>query len=165
MPVSDQETALIGVFADQHQAECFVDELRAAGFKNESIGVVAPTVFPPDERGSYAEEGAAAGALTGGTIGTLAGIGVAAGVLPAIGPVIAGGVVASVLASTATGAAAGGVLGALAGLGIPETQAQRYERHLKSGRTLVVVQEKTRLPEAMAILRRCGEYRDNAVTA
>jgi hypothetical protein len=69
--------------------------------------------------------------------------------------VIAGGILGSILASTATGAAAGGVLGGLIGLGIPEDEARHYEGQLRDGRTLVVVQEKLRLPEAVDILRRC----------
>ena len=52
--------------------------------------------------------------------------------------------------------AAGGVLGALIGLGIPETEARRYEAEFHAGRTLVVVQAIGRGGEALAILQRCN---------
>jgi hypothetical protein len=152
MTATDQTTALIGVFQDQTQAEHFVNDLRRAGFPNEHIGVLAPD---GTNGTTHAGEGMAAGALTGGTVGALAGLAVAGGLIPGIGPVVAGGILGGVLASTATGAAAGGALGGLIGLGIPEDEARHYEAQLRDGRTLVVVQEKLRLPEAMDILRHC----------
>jgi len=153
MAVTEQATtALIGVFADPQQAEQFVNELKRAGFRDDQIGVARR--HDETSTAEKAEEGAAAGAVAGGTLGVLAGIAVAVGLIPGIGPVLAGGVLASLLASAATGAAAGGVLGALLGLGIPEEEARGYEEHLRAGRTLVVVQGGTRLPQALTILRR-----------
>jgi hypothetical protein len=152
MTTTEQATALIGVFQDQHEAQCFIEELRHAGFRTDQIGIAARSAAT---KGSSVEEGATAGALTGGALGVLAGIAVVVGLIPGIGPVIAGGVLGSILASTATGAAAGGLLGALVGLGIPEEEARHYESELMAGRTLVVVQGTGRLPEALAILRRC----------
>ena len=163
MALTDQETALIGVFPDSQEATRYVEELRRAGFRNEDVGVVTPNAGGSTSGETYAEEGAAAGAVTGGTLGTLAGLAVATGLLPPIGPVFAAGLLAGILASTATGAAAGGLIGALIGMGIPEEEARRYEGELKAGRTLVVVQEKLRLPEALAILRRC-RHEDDKVT-
>jgi hypothetical protein len=152
MSIAEQTTAFIAVFPERREAEHFVDELHQAGFSDKEIGIV--TRQPDKEAEHPVEDGAAAGAITGGAFGALAGIAVAAGLIPGIGPVLAGGVLAGILASTATGAAAGGLLGALLGLGIPETEARRYEEELKAGRTLVVVQgEGGRLPQAIGILR------------
>ncbi len=146
-----QSTALIGVFDDRREAERFVRELRGAGFSDAEMGVVAK------ENHDLAVEGAEAGAITGGVVGALAGLAVAAGLIPGIGPVLVGGFLGSMLASAATGLAAGGLIGALLGLGMSEEEARHYERHVQAGRTLVVVQEDRRLPEAIQILRRCKQ--------
>jgi hypothetical protein len=148
-----QITAVIATFPDRRQAECFVQALRQAGFREDEMGVLSPDGAGVE---SKVEESAAVGAVAGGTLGAFAGA-VATGLIPGIGPVIAAGLLAGVLGGAAAGAAAGGVLGALIGLGIPETEARRYEEEFLAGRTLVVVQALGRGPEALAILRRCDE--------
>jgi hypothetical protein len=151
MATSLETTAVIATFEDRNLADCYVRELKQAGFKDDEVGVIAPH-HDADE--TYAEEGAAAGAVTGGAVGALAGA-VATGLIPGVGPVIAAGLLAGVLGGAAAGAAAGGVFGALIGLGIPEEEARRYEEEFLAGRTLVVVQAIGRGGEAMGILRRC----------
>jgi hypothetical protein len=146
-----QTTAVIATFTDRHEADCFVRQLQEAGFRDDEIGVISPGQA---ESESMVEEGVAVGAVAGGTVGALAGA-LATGLIPGVGPVIATGLLAGVLGGAAAGAAAGGVLGALVGLGIPETEARRYEQAFLAGRTLVVVQALGRGGEALAILRRC----------
>jgi Heat induced stress protein YflT len=150
MAVSTQTTALIATFADRRRAERFVEELRREGFQNDEIGMVSPG---PEPQESHVGEDAAAGALTGGVLGAFAGA-LATGLIPGVGPVIAAGLLAGVLGGGAAGAATGGVLGALIGLGVPEEEARRHEQAFQAGRTLVVVQSRTRNAEALAILRR-----------
>jgi hypothetical protein len=149
MAVNEQTTALIATFSDRHQAELYVDALRRAGFKDEEIGVLTPHTEE-----THVEESAVAGAITGGIIGAAAGV-VATGLIPGIGPVLATGLLAGILGGAAAGATAGGVLGALISLGIPESDARRYEEEFLAGRTLVAVQAVGRGGEALAILRRC----------
>lgn len=153
-----QITAVIATFADRHRAERFVQALRQAGFREDEMGVLSPDGAGTDSR---VEEGAAVGAVAGGTLGAFAGA-VATGLIPGFGPVIAAGLLAGVLGGAAAGAAAGGVLGALIGLGIPESEARRYEQEFLAGRTLVVVQAIGRGPEALAILRRCDAEKATA---
>jgi hypothetical protein len=152
MAVTDQATALIGVFGDRRHAEHFVDELKRAGFRDDQMGVIRRNEVPADDA---VEDTAVAGALTGGALGALTGVILTAGLIPGIGPVVlGGGLLAGILGGAAAGATAGGVLGALVGLGIPEEEARHYESDLKAGRTLVVVQGGSRLPQALDILRR-----------
>jgi uncharacterized protein (TIGR02271 family) len=154
---------IVGVFEDRAHAQDAIQDLKAHGFTDPQIGLVAHDRKAPghdveEAEGSKAGEGAAIGLATGAGIGALWGIGIAAGMLPAIGPVIAGGVLASTLASAATGAAVAGLVGALVGLGIPEEEAEFYETEFKTGRTLVTVRHEGRFDEAWTILQRHGAY-------
>jgi hypothetical protein len=151
MTQSGPETVLIGVFATRPQAEHFVAELKRAGFRDDQIGVAAPG---PAETEHPVEDSAVGGALAGGALGMFAGLALALGMIPGVGPVLVGGALAGILGGAAVGAAAGGLLGALIGLGIPEEHARHYERHLREGRTLVVVQAAHRYAEALDILHR-----------
>ena len=158
---TDRETA-VGVFHSHAEAQKAVNELKAAGFDDDQIGIASQ-----DQEGTYAEqthetmaeEGAVAGAATGLGAGALWGLGIVAGALPAIGPVIAGGALAAVAASAAGAAAAGGVVGALVGLGIPEEEAEYYHGEFESGRTIVTVKCGTaRWNEAHQILDSANAY-------
>jgi hypothetical protein len=152
---------VVGVFDSNGQAQAALRELRDSGFTEEQIGLAARDETRVEEGGtkeSKAPEGAGAGLAAGAGVGALWGLGVVAGMIPAIGPVIAGGVLASVLASAAGGAVVGGVAGALIGLGIPESEAKRYEEEFKAGRTIVTVRDQVRHAEASAILERHGAH-------
>lgn len=152
---------VVAVFEDRESARRALDDLHAAGFSEEEVGLMTrdhvegPGHVETHSQGSKADEGAAAGVIAGAGVGGLWAIGIAAGLLPAIGPVIAGGIFTGLLASAAVGAAVGGVVGALIGLGIPEEQARVYEQEVREGRTLVTVHATS--PEAArAVLERHG---------
>lgn len=155
-----QITAVIATFTDRHEADRFVDELRQAGFRDDEIGVISPEANSTESR---VEEGAAVGAVAGTTVGAVAGA-LATGLIPGVGPVIASGLLAGVLGGAAAGAAAGGLLGALIGVGIPESEARRYEEEFLAGRTLVVVQAIGRGAEALAILHRLSRKKQGVPT-
>ena len=153
---------VVGVFHSHAEAQRAVNQLKDAGFDDDQIGIASQ-----DQEGTYAEqteetmaeEGAVAGAATGLGAGALWGLGIVAGALPAIGPVIAGGALAAVAASAAGAAAAGGVVGALIGLGIPEEEAEYYNREFESGRTIVTVKcGAARYEEAHQILDQSNAY-------
>lgn len=154
VPRTDRMT-IVGVFHNQREAQEALRDLRAAGFREDEIGLIAHDedgmIETHDEEGNKAGEGAAIGAATGAGAGALWAVAIAAGILPAIGPVIAGGILGSVLASAAGGAAAGGLAGALIGLGIPDEEAEYYENEFRSGRTLVTVKTSSRREEAWRI--------------
>jgi hypothetical protein len=86
--------------------------------------------------------GAAAGAGVGSVLGLLATA--VALTVPGLGPVFAAGTLAAALATGTAmggvaGAIAGGVYGALRDLGMGESDAQRFERGVQAGATLVSV--------------------------
>src|SRR5829696_1169860 len=161
MPVYKNDT-VVGLFRDSARAERAVRDLKDAGFTDNEIGVLMRD--PAEQRkfaedtGTKAGEGAAAGAATGGLLGGVFGLlaGVGALVIPGIGPIVAGGVLASTLAGAGIGAAAGGLAGALIGMGIPEEEAQYYERGFREGGILVTVDAGARKAEARGILLNAG---------
>ena len=157
-------TTAIALFDDRIQAGRAIAQLKSAGFTEKEIGVTARGSDEDDREAgdahkeTHAKEGAIAGVSAGAGVGALWGLGILAGVLPAIGPAIAGGTLAVLLSSAAAGAATAGVAGALIGLGIPEDEANYYEREFNAGRTLVTVDAGSRLAEAQAILVQKGGY-------
>jgi uncharacterized protein (TIGR02271 family) len=156
-----KHATVVGVFATRAEAEAAVRDLRAAGFKDEHIGLIGRNAAGKleDESGeTYAEEGAATGAIAGAGAGALVGLGVLAGVIPAIGPAIVAGTLGTILTNAVGGAAIAGLAGALIGWGIPEEDAAFYESEVKAGRFLVTVDAGSRADEARAIIRRHGGY-------
>ena len=81
--------------------------------------------------------GAATGGLIGGSLGLLAGIGALA--IPGLGPFIAAGPIMAALSGSAIGGSVGLVVGALAGLGMPEYEAKKYQNSLETGHVLICV--------------------------
>lgn len=82
--------------------------------------------------------GAASGGVLGGIAGWIAGIGLLT--IPGIGAVAAAGPLATILSGAGAGAGGGGMVGALVGAGIPEEQAKQYEKDLKEGKIIVLVE-------------------------
>jgi hypothetical protein len=75
--------------------------------------------------------------VIGGTLGWLAGIGLLT--IPGIGPLVAAGPIVAALAGAGAVGALGGIAGALAGMGIPEYEAKRYEGRVRKGGILLSV--------------------------
>jgi hypothetical protein len=154
---------IVGVFEERQKAQRAVNELKAAGFTDDQIGVVShnrdgSTTATKGDGDTAMGEAAAAGLATGAGVGALWGLGILAGVLPGIGPAIAGGTLGVLLSSAAAGAAALGVAGALIGLGIPDDDAGYYENEFKAGRTLVTVKAGAKAPAAQTVIKRNGGY-------
>ena len=171
-PYADRDT-IVGVFRSHEEAQRAVRELKDAGFTDADIGVASQHEdaenYAKQHEETMAGEGAAAGAAVGAGTGALWALGIAAGMLPAVGPIIAGGILASVAASAAGTAAAGGLIGALIGLGVPEEEADYYEREFHGGRTIVTVRAATRTADAWRIMSSAGGHdfrtREDAVAA
>ena len=143
---------MVGLFARRRDAEAAIRDLKAAGFKDNQVGVA---LQERDEQGDLLEptgakeaEGAAAGAVSGGLVGGLIGL-LGSLLIPGVGPIVVGGVLASTLTGAGIGAAAGGIIGALMSLGVPETDARHFDQGLRLGSTLVTVDAGRRTAEAL----------------
>lgn len=158
--------AVFGLANSRDHADRIITRLQTAGFSNNEISVLLadkegttrrdlpPGEVPPrkdlnapkkgtltTEKHTKAPEGGVTGALTGGVIGgaigLLAGIGAIA--LPGLGAFIAAGPLLAALSGAGVGGGLGLLVGALAGIGIPEYEAKKYESELKSGSILICV--------------------------
>ncbi len=143
--MAGKNTAVYGIYRDSEGIESGVDALKNAGFRNTDISVLFPdNVGSKDfahEKGTKAPEGAstgaASGAVLGGALGWLVGIGALA--IPGLGPFIAAGPIVAALAGAGALGVVGGVAGALAGMGMPEYEAKRYEGRIREGGYLLSV--------------------------
>ncbi len=106
----------VGVFATRAAAEKAVADLKAAGYRDDQIGLVAKdadgkTVKTDGAGETNAGEGAAIGAVAGAGAMAAGSLAVSLGVIPVVGPVLAVGTLAAALISGAAGAAAGTLVG------------------------------------------------------
>jgi hypothetical protein len=157
---------IVRVFHNRADAERAITALRAAGYRDDQIGLVGKdargkTVRKSGDEETNVEEGAAVGAGLGALGGAAVGAGIAAGVIPVIGPVLALGTLGTILVNAAGGAAALGITGALVGWGIPEDDAKFYENEVQSGRFVVTV-ECGQGDDARDILSRHGGFDRNS---
>jgi hypothetical protein len=142
-------TTVVGVFHGYAEARRVIEALRAAGCRNDQIGVFGPgdreestqqrSGLADDPTHTRWEEGAGIGAAVGGLAGLGLGAAIAAGLMSPLGPVVAGGTAVALLASTGGGATVGTVVGALAGLAVPEEEARWHASELEAGRVVVTV--------------------------
>ena len=153
--------ATVGVFETRAAAERAVADLRAAGYRDDQISLIARdtrgNTVRTDGAGDNAAEGAAVGAAAGAGALALGSLAVSFGVIPVIGPILAVGPIAAALISAAGGAAAGSVAGALIGWGIPDEDARYYEDEVKAGRYVVTVHG-DRSVDARSTFSRHGGY-------
>ena len=148
MATRKKHNAVVGVFETKARAEQAIEDLKAAGFDDDKIGMVyrgadGEMVKTGAADETYAEEGAVAGAVAGAAGGALVGAGIIAGVIPVIGPVLAIGTLGTVLLNAAGGAVIAGLAGALIGWGIPEDRAKLYESGIKEGGTVLGVKPRS----------------------
>jgi uncharacterized membrane protein len=156
---------IVGSFDSFNEAHKVANDLRAAGFMDSDISIVANNAagdYQADPRVTAAPDDASAtakGALTGAVVGGGAGLAASlAGLaIPGIGPIIAAGPIVATLAGAGTGAVAGGLIGGLVDLGVPESHAQYYAESVRRGGALVTVRaDEVRADEVQAILREHG---------
>lgn len=150
-----EKTIVGGVFKEQEEVIRAIERLKQLGFKEEDFSVLAKDkddveeikdetdadVSGYDERGTNAGKGAGIGAGTGGVLGGIVGLIAQVGLLtiPGIGVLAAAGPIATTLTGAAIGAGGGGIVGALTGAGIPKEDAEEYEKFVKDGHILLMV--------------------------
>ena len=164
---TDDRSTVVGVFEDRALAQRAIDELRFAGFTDDQIGYAVRNETVEEGNPATGGEvehdtrenttkGVVAGGIVGGALGAAAAL-----LIPGIGPVLAGGILLGILGGAAVGGAAGGIIDALMSMGIPEEEAQRYQRHFDVGRIIVTVRTDGHQKEALDILRRNGALEAN----
>ena len=145
---------LTHIYSDYPSAERTVNELKAAGLSEASIGIVASNAdgwYKPgssevdpkhdkdrdghDDRAEGAAAGGGIGAVAGGAAGVAAGLGLLA--IPGIGPVVAAGWLAALATGAVAGGAAGGIIGALVESGTSKENAAIYAEAIRRGGVIV----------------------------
>jgi len=157
---------VVGSFDSISEAASAARDLRAAGFMDNDVSVIANNqqrsadpaveVTEPDK-----VSGTATGIVAGGALGGAAGLAVSLMglAIPGIGPILAAGPIAAALAGAGAGAVAGGLIGGLTDAGVSETHAEYYAEAVRRGGALVTVRaDEARADEAEAIIRRHGAF-------
>ncbi|WJH32414.1 general stress protein [Paenibacillus sp. CC-CFT747] len=150
-----------GVYLEEEAAVNAIEELKKAGYGEESITVVTKDKRALEEleetTGAQTPDGLSGGSVTGGVIGGAAGLFVSLSSLavPGVGPLLVAGALAATAAGAAIGASAGGYTGTLTELGLNEDEAKRYDDDLRDGKVLVLVHaEEGEESEAARVLHR-----------
>ena len=157
---------VVGSFDTVSEAASAARDLRAAGFSDNDVSVIANNQQRPVDSSVAVTEpdkvsGTATGIVAGGALGGAAGLaeslmGLA---IPGIGPILAAGPIAAALAGAGAGAVAGGLIGGLTDAGVSETHAEYYAEAVRRGGALVTVRaDDARADEAEAIIRRHGAF-------
>lgn len=138
---------VVGSYGTEREAIEVIEDLKRQGYESEDISVLSKdkgeSEAISEETNTNVEEGAAAGALTGGALGGVGGVlaGIGALAIPGIGPIVAAGPIIGGLTGLAAGAGIGGLAGALVGMGVPEDEAERFERSFDEGEILILVDD------------------------
>ena len=159
------------VFDSREHAEMALDELRSAGFSDDSISIVGRhesgdgSGMNEDGDDDVNKSGAVKGAIGGAAAGGL--LGLAALAIPGVGPLAAAGAIAAsaVPEAAAIGAGVGATAGGLSGLfakhGVSDDDARYFEEHVNQGGYWVGVHaDKSDVPldRAWEILHRHGGH-------
>lgn len=126
-----------GVFSGFDPARRAVSDLKAAGFAEDSISLIAPSTSAGVESKSHVKSDAEVGAAVGGIGGLLASF--AAATVPGVGPVLMAGQLIAAMGGVAVGALAGGLVGAMTRIGVPEEDARTYAESVRRGDVVVTV--------------------------
>jgi hypothetical protein len=138
--MSDNTSAVFGIYPTHAALEAAVDALRAKGFRSSDISILATqrpgfTDLGADHVGMRETGGGTgAAAAVGGTLGWVVGMSAlafAGGAFIVAGPVMA--------ALAKMGEAVGGIATTLAGFGVPEAAAKQYEGRIVSGGMMLSV--------------------------
>jgi hypothetical protein len=163
-----------GLFKDRESVERAYQALLDHGYDKDDISVLMSDethtryrrLDSPADAASEDKmiEGAGVGAAVGGTTGALlaaiAAIGTSVA-FPGLGLIVAGPIVAA-FAGAGAGSVTGGLVGALIGSGVPEANAQVFERGLKEGGIVLMVKTRSQA-DAKTIEKEWREYGSECV--
>lgn len=145
---------LVGIFQNESEAVKAIENLKAVGYGDNEISVIAKNrdesldriedATNADVADSDADSKAAGGAVIGGALGGIGALLLELGVfaIPGVGPFLAAGPIAATIGGLVAGGAVGGIVGALVDIGIDEEDAKEYETYLDRGDILVAVDDR-----------------------
>jgi hypothetical protein len=146
-------TSTIGVYNDQETAVSAINALKQAGYSPNQLSILghAPEDLTEEEKledmdsdheidkpMKIAATGVGIGALVGPVLGVLTGLGLMA--IPGVGFLYGAGALAGAVAGLDAGLIGGGIFSALAIARTSASHEERYSKHLKEGRYIVVAQ-------------------------
>lgn len=153
MSQTNDRKSVVGVFRKRESADGCYNALLDQGFSLADVNVMMSDKTrasqyawnEEEQRGTKAGTlgtegmgvGGATGLAIGATVAAIAAIGTSL-VIPGLNLIVAGPLVAA-LAGGGAGALTGGILGGLIGLGIPEQNAQVYNKALEEGGVVMLV--------------------------
>lgn len=149
------------VFKHRRRAEEAVRALLGAGVGTERISLFVRAPSDPNPSQEELDSAVDSGGAIGAGLGAIAGLGLFA--VPGLGPVIGAGTIASALATAILGSCFGGFAGALASAGLSERSAALAERHLREGKTVVLVRNAGDRQKLSMIARSQGSVQVAAV--
>lgn len=157
---------VVGVYEDHHEAVEAVRELKNAGYNSKQIsliGTVKDTSGLEDVAEDDSERMKVAGAelgitaIAGSTLGLLTGIGVFA--IPGLGFLFGAGALVGAIAGFDLGLIGGGIISALTIPGVKGETAKKYEKEIKEGKLLLIVQgTEAEVHEAENLLTSHGKH-------
>lgn len=134
----------VGVFRSEAAAKQAVAQLRAQGFDESTVHVVADTDHQRNEAGDISDKnvtrsnaGYIVGALIGAVVGLLIGVVLSSGLVPLPELIRGVGPIGMILILTAIGTALGALGGSMAGLNQAHQTTKGLEKAVESGRWLV----------------------------
>jgi len=171
--MTNQNTALFGIFKKRSEIDEAIQMLKKVGFASKDITIMFPEEQGPQDfpqvQKNQLFNGALLGAIVGViVVGTIGGF-MAAGAFPSFsfsnsntsmaGPIL------TVILSVFIGGVAGGACGLLVGIGTPDPAAKRYGQYVHAGGILLSVQSTNsqQLESAKAILDQSGAEDINAI--
>jgi hypothetical protein len=158
--------SIYALAASDIQANGIIIALGSIGFLVDDLSVLLSGANPPDHGACESPQlpvgkpasgsGGGGGPVIGGALGWITGISRLA--IPGLGPFIAAGPIKALLNGSVLGQIDGDLAGPLIGLGLPATEAHRYESKVRDGRILIVAHsdKSAWMAKATQVLRDAG---------
>jgi len=127
--------ALFGIYLHRATCEYALSVLKVAGFRSPDISILL------QEKSAGAAKAAGSGAVGEGTLGWLAETNSIR--VPSLPPLIVAGPIAAAVAGTGFGGILDGLTGAMNWLGIPNSEARKYQDKIEAGGILLAIQCET----------------------
>jgi hypothetical protein len=140
-----RNTSVMGIYPDRTTVSDAINVLRKAGYRATDISFLSSdnqgTKDFAHEKHTKAPHGAATGAAAGAVVGAALAwfVSTQTVTIPALAPLAAAGPLLAALAGTGAGGVVGWIAGLLAGMGLTEYVAKRYEGRIRHGGILLSV--------------------------